>query len=49
MVFVIIFVLFIASLGRSLGLHDNYARFLLKLFEFCQKKIEKAERRDAAE
>lgn len=48
MVFVIIFVLFVASLGRSLGLHDNYAKFLLKLFEFCQKKIEKAERKISA-
>ncbi|GFQ91116.1 glycerol-3-phosphate acyltransferase 3-like [Trichonephila clavata] len=46
MVLVIIFVLFIASLGRSLGLHDSYAKLLLKLFEFCQRKIEKAERRD---
>ncbi|XP_054723756.1 glycerol-3-phosphate acyltransferase 3-like [Uloborus diversus] len=47
MVFVIIFILFVASLGRSLGLHDNYAKFLLKLFEFCQKKIEKAEKRES--
>ncbi|KAG8199541.1 hypothetical protein JTE90_009382 [Oedothorax gibbosus] len=46
MVLVIIFVLFIASLGRSLGLHDSYAKVLLKLFEFCQRKIEKAERRE---
>jgi len=48
MVFFIILVLFVASLGRSLGLHDNYARFLLKVFEFCQKKIEKAEKRELA-
>nr|XP_042899964.1 glycerol-3-phosphate acyltransferase 4 isoform X2 [Parasteatoda tepidariorum] len=46
MVVVVIFALFIASLGRSLGLHDSYAKLLLKLFEFCQKKIEKAEKRN---
>ncbi|GIY05759.1 glycerol-3-phosphate acyltransferase 3-like [Caerostris darwini] len=28
-----------------MGLHDNYAKLLLKIFEFCQKKIEKAQRR----
>lgn len=45
MLFLIILLLFVVSLGKSLGLKDNYAKLLLRIFEFGQKKIEKAEKR----
>lgn len=44
--FVLILVVLLASVGKSLGLRRKYVKFLLKVFEFGQQKIKKAQKRE---
>ncbi|VDI73058.1 glycerol-3-phosphate O-acyltransferase 3/4, partial [Mytilus galloprovincialis] len=41
----LLLVVLLASIGKSLGLRKKYVQFLLKVFEFGQHKIEKAQQK----